>query len=81
VNSEINPLERLRQTYGTDSEDRESAYAAGMAAAMDVSFVAIRTISESTYRRSDAETAPAQHNAEFVLAFIQQVPPRLLSAH
>jgi adenosylhomocysteine nucleosidase len=80
VNRETDRLKWLRQKYGTDSEDRESAYAAGVAAAMNVPFVAIRTISESAYRRPEAETAPAQSSVEFVLAFIQQVPKRMLSA-
>lgn len=39
----------LRKTYGTDTEDQESAYAAGVATAMNIPFVALRVVSDTVF--------------------------------
>ena len=59
-----NFLRRAHMTYGTDSEDMESAFAHGAAAALKTPFLAIRMISDSEwnhpeFKRSRANTAPS----------------------
>jgi adenosylhomocysteine nucleosidase len=46
-NREADLLRALRRTFGTDCEDMESAFAAGVAAALEIPFVAIRMISNN----------------------------------
>lgn len=46
-NREVDLLRALRRTFGTDCEDMESAFAAGVAAAFEIPFVAIRMISNN----------------------------------
>lgn len=70
-NRELDTITWLRKTYGTDSEDMESAYVAGAAAAMGVRFVAIRIISDSEWNHPVFERIAGQYCAEFVVEFLR----------
>lgn len=70
-NKEIDRIAWLRKTYGTDSEDMESVYIAGVAAGMGVPFLAIRIISDSEYTHPNYEPVAGQYCAEFVRDFIR----------
>jgi adenosylhomocysteine nucleosidase len=70
-NREIDRIAWLRKTYGTDSEDMESVYIAGVAAGMGVPFLAIRIISDSEYTHPKYEEIAGQYCAEFVRDFIR----------
>jgi hypothetical protein len=61
----------LRETYGTDSEDQESAYAAGVAVAMKRPFLSIRVISDSVFTDPVLDKSLGRLSAEFVLALIE----------
>jgi adenosylhomocysteine nucleosidase len=60
-----------RQTWGTDSEDMESAYAAGVAAGMQIPFLAIRIISNSEYTHPKFERVAGTYCAQFVVDLIR----------
>ncbi len=61
----------VRRTFGTDSEDMESAYAAGVAAGTGIPFLAIRIISNSEYNHPKFERAAGTYCAEFVTRLIR----------
>lgn len=63
------------KTFGTDSEDMESAYACGTAAAMNVPCIAIRIISDTEWRHPKFEAIAGEYCARFVLDFVQSLPP------
>ncbi len=69
-NRELDRLLWLHKTYGTDSEDMESAYAAGVAVAMKVPFVAIRIISDTEWSHPQFETIAGEYCAKFVLDYV-----------
>lgn len=65
-NREMDRIAWLRKTYGTDSEDMESVYIAGVAAGMKIPFLAIRIISDSEYTHPNYEEIAGEYCAEFV---------------
>jgi adenosylhomocysteine nucleosidase len=71
INREIDWIAWLHKTYGTDTEDMESAYIAGVAQGMGVPFLAIRIISDSEYTHPQYEEIAGQYCAEFVRDFIR----------
>jgi adenosylhomocysteine nucleosidase len=70
-NRELDRIEWLRHAYGTDSEDMESAYAAGVATGMKTPFLAIRIISDSMWSHPAFEKIAGEYGAAFVLDFIR----------
>lgn len=70
-NRELDHISWLRKTYGTDSEDMESAYSAGVAAGMGVPFLAIRILSDTEWTHPKLEIVAGQYCAEFVLRLIR----------
>ncbi len=70
-NRELDRIDWLRHAYGTDSEDMESAYAAGVATGMKTPFLAIRIISDSMWSHPTFERIAGEYGAAFVLDFIQ----------
>jgi adenosylhomocysteine nucleosidase len=71
---ELDLIDWVRRTYGTDSEDMESAYAAGVATALRVPFVAVRIISNTEWAHPKYETVAGEYCAEFVLALVRSLP-------
>lgn len=72
-NRQIDHIDWLHRTYGTDSEDMESAYAAGTALGMGVPFLAIRIISDTEWAHPVFEKVAGQYCAEFVLNFVKSL--------
>ncbi len=72
-NREVDRIAWLRKPYGTDSEDMESAYVAGVAIGMNIPFLAIRIISDSEYTHPKYEEIAGQYCAEFVRDLIQRM--------
>lgn len=71
---ELDLIDWAHRTYGTDSEDMESAYAGGVATAMHVPFVAVRIISNTEWEHPTYERIAGKYCAEFVLAFVRALP-------
>lgn len=71
---ELDLIDWIHRTYKTDSEDMESAYAAGVATAMHVPFVAVRIISNTEWEHPTYETIAGQYGAEFVLQMVRSLP-------
>jgi adenosylhomocysteine nucleosidase len=65
-NREIDRILWLRRTYASDTEDMESAYAAGTAIAMKTPFVAIRIVSDSEFSHPQLERKAGEYCAAFV---------------
>ena len=70
-NRELDRIKWISQTYGTDSEDMESAFVAGVAAGMRVPFVAIRIISDSEWNHPKLEKSAGEYCAQFVLDLVK----------
>jgi adenosylhomocysteine nucleosidase len=70
-NRQIDFARWARKTWGTDSEDMESAYAAGVAAGMQIPFLAIRIISNSEYTHPKFERVAGTYCAQFVVGLIR----------
>ncbi len=70
-NRQIDFARWARKTYGTDSEDMESAYAGGVAAGMRIPFLAIRIISNSEYNHPKFEPVSGTYFAQFVVDLIR----------
>ena len=73
-NRELDMIAWLHKTYGTDSEDMESAYANGAATGLNTPFLAVRIISDSEYNHPVFERIAGQYCAEFVLELIWALP-------
>jgi adenosylhomocysteine nucleosidase len=71
-NRQIDFARWARKTFGTDSEDMESAYAAGVAAGMQIPFLAIRIISNSEYNHPALERVSGTWCAQFVVDLIRK---------
>jgi len=71
LNRELDRILWLRKTYGTDTEDMESAFAAGVAAGMKTPFLAIRIVSDSEWSHPVFEKAAGEVCAEFVAGLIR----------
>ena len=69
-NREIDRILWLRKTFGSDTEDMESAYAAGTALAMQTPFVAIRIVSDSEFSHPQLERKAGEYGAEFVAQLV-----------
>lgn len=72
-NRQIDHIDWLHKTYGTDSEDMESAYSAGAALAMGVPFLAIRIISDTEWEHPTFEKIAGQYCAEFVVNVVKSL--------
>jgi len=72
---ELDFLLWAHKTYGTDSEDMESAYACGVAVAMKTPCVAIRIISDSEWSHPKFEAIAGEYCAKFVLDYVASLPP------
>jgi adenosylhomocysteine nucleosidase len=72
-NRELDLIAFMYRTYGTDSEDMESAYAHGAAQAMNVPFVAIRIISDSEWNHPTFEKIAGEYCAQFVVDFVRSM--------
>jgi adenosylhomocysteine nucleosidase len=73
-NNEIDRIRWIHATYGTASEDMESAFAAGAALGFKTRFLAIRVIANSAFLTDAPQPIAARHCAEFVVAVIKQLP-------
>ena len=71
-NREVDRLLWVRQTYGTSSEDMESAFAAGVACGFKARFLAIRIISDSEFYAPELQRAAGEYCAAFVVEVIKQ---------
>jgi adenosylhomocysteine nucleosidase len=74
LNRELDRIAWLHQTYGIDSEDMESAYAAGVAVGMKTRFVAIRMISDTEWEHPKFEPLAGEYCAQFVLELVRKAP-------
>jgi len=72
-NRQVDFARWARKTFGTDSEDMESAYAAGVAAGMQIPFLAIRIISNSEYNHPALERVSGTYCAQFVVGVIRSL--------
>ena len=73
-NREIDRINWLHKTYGTDVEDMESAYSAGVAVAFKTPFVAIRIISDSEFNHPTFEKIAGEYCAQFTVDVIKALP-------
>ena len=71
-NRELDRIAMLRKLYGTDSEDMESAYAAGVAVGMKTPFLAIRILSDTEWSHPTFERAAGEYCAQFVVDFVKK---------
>jgi adenosylhomocysteine nucleosidase len=69
-NREIDRILWLHRTYGSDTEDMESAYAAGAAIGMKTPFVAIRIVSDSEFSHPQLERRAGEYAAAFVAELV-----------
>lgn len=60
----------VRKTYGAVSEDMESAFAAGAAAAFKTPFLAVRIISDSEFYAPQIQWTAGGRGAAFVVDLI-----------
>jgi adenosylhomocysteine nucleosidase len=72
-NRQIDFARWVRKTFGTDSEDMESTYAAGVAAGMRIPFLAVRIISNSEYNHPTLEPVSGTYCAQFVVDLIRSL--------
>lgn len=72
-NREIDRLEWLRQTYGTDTEDMESAYAAAVAYAFRIPFLSIRVVSDNEFHSPEFIRETGAECAAFVLDLVRNL--------
>ena len=70
-NREIDRIEWLRKTYGSDVEDMESAYVAAVAYAFQIPFLSVRIVSDSEFHSPEFIRETGSDCAEFVLDFIR----------
>lgn len=70
-NRQIDFIRWVRKTYGTDSEDMESAYAAGVAVGMGIPFLAVRIVSNSELTHPQFERVAGTYCAQFVVGMIR----------
>ncbi len=72
-NKEIDRMAWVRKTFGTASEDMESAFAAGTAAGFKTRFLAIRIISNSEFYAPKFEEIAGEYCAAFVVDVIKRL--------
>ncbi len=71
---ELDYIDWARRVYKTDSEDMESAFAAGVATAMHVRFVAVRIISDTEWEHPTFERIAGEYCAAFVVQMVRALP-------
>ncbi|MDZ7638792.1 MAG: hypothetical protein U5J83_11185 [Bryobacterales bacterium] len=69
-NREIDRIEWLRKTYGSDTEDMESAYVAAVAYAFRIPFLSVRIVSDSEFHSPEFIRETGSDCAQFVLDLI-----------
>ena len=72
-NKEIDRMVWVRKTFGTMSEDMESAFVAGTAAGFKTRFLAIRIISNSEFYAPKFEEIAGEYCAAFVVDVIKRL--------
>jgi adenosylhomocysteine nucleosidase len=72
-NRQLDHIGWLHRTYGTDTEDMESAYAHGVALGMGVRFLAIRMVSDTEWEHPTFERIAGRYCAEFVLDLLRRL--------
>lgn len=72
-NKEIDRMVWIRKTFGTSSEDMESAFVAGTAAGFKTRFLAIRIISNSEFYSPKFEEIAGEYCAAFVVDVIKRL--------
>jgi adenosylhomocysteine nucleosidase len=72
-NRELDQIAWLCKTYGTDSEDMESAYVAGVAVGMHTPFVAIRILSDTEWSHPQFERGAGADCAAFVVDLLRRL--------
>jgi adenosylhomocysteine nucleosidase len=72
-NRELDHLVWLHRTYGTDAEDMESVYVAGVAAGMQIPFLAIRILSDSEWNHPQLERSAGDYCAQFVAEVVRRL--------
>ena len=70
-NRELDRIQWLRKTYGIDTEDMESAFSAGVAAGMNVPFLAVRIVSDSEWSHPAFEKIAGEYCAQFTTDMIR----------
>lgn len=71
-NRELDYIHWVHETFHTDSEDMESAFAAAVAKGLDVPFLAVRVISDSEFNHPALEKAAGAYCAEFVVRMVRE---------
>ena len=64
-------IQWLRKTYGIDTEDMESAFAAGVVTGMHVPFLAVRIVSDSEWNHPAIERIAGEYCAQFTVDLIR----------
>lgn len=72
-NREIDRLLWVRKNYETDSEDMESAFAAGAAVGFKTPFLAVRIISDSEFYAPELQRVAGEYCAAFVVDLIKNL--------
>ncbi|HYO80766.1 MAG TPA: 5'-methylthioadenosine/S-adenosylhomocysteine nucleosidase [Bryobacteraceae bacterium] len=72
-NLEVDRILWIRKTYGTDTADQETAYAAGVAAAMGVPFMPLRVISDTVFNDPVLEKAFGAQSAHAALLLLRAI--------
>ncbi len=70
-NRQLDHIDWLHRTYGTDTEDMESAYAHGAALGLGVRFLAVRMVSDTEWEHPVFERIAGRYCAEFVAELIR----------
>jgi adenosylhomocysteine nucleosidase len=71
---EIDTIAWFHKTFGTDSEDMESAYSAGAAMGLQTPFLAVRIISDVEWEHPQFEKIAGEYCAEFVANMVKKMP-------
>lgn len=72
-NRQLDHIDWLHRTYGTDTEDMESAYAHGVCVGLGVRFLAIRMVSDTEWEHPVFERVAGRYCAEFVVDVIRRL--------
>ena len=73
-NNEIDRIDWVHRTYGTSSEDMESASAAGVALGLKTRFLAIRVIGNSAFLPDPPQPISVSYLGQFVIDVIKRIP-------
>lgn len=72
-NKEIDRLLWVRKTFGTSSEDMESAFSAGAAQGFKTRFLAVRIISDSEFYAPELQEIAGKYCAAFIVDVIKRM--------